>query len=71
MKKILILFIPTASIFVLLIIVGAYFIEDIFNLLKLSRAMNSSVVTGSNIQTLIGLSLVGFVAIIRKRPPKR
>lgn len=71
MKKNLIPIIPTASIFVLIVIIGVYFIEDISNIFKLSKTMNSSVVTDSNIKTIVGLSLVGFVAFIRKRSPKK
>ena len=71
MKNILTLFIPTASILVLLLIVGAYFIEDIFNLLKLSITMNLPRIPESDIQILLYLSLVGLVGILRKRPTKK
>jgi ABC-type dipeptide/oligopeptide/nickel transport system permease component len=71
MKKFLVFFVPIVSILVLSVIVGAFFIEDIFNLVKLSRPMNSSIIPESDIQILLFLSIVGLVAIMRKRPNKK
>ena len=71
MKKFLVFFVPIVSILVLSVIVGAFFIEDIFNLVKLSRPMNSFIIPESDIQILLFLSIVGLVAIMRKRPNKK
>ena len=71
MKKFLVFFVPIVSILVLSVIVGAFFIEDIFNLVKLSRPMKSSIIPESDIQILLFLSIVGLVAIMRKRPNKK
>jgi ABC-type dipeptide/oligopeptide/nickel transport system permease component len=71
MKKFLVFFVPIVSTFVLSMIVGAFFIEDIFNLVNLSRPMNSSIIPESDIQILLFLSIVGLVAIMRKRPNKK
>ncbi len=71
MKKILILFVPTASIFVFSILLGAYFIEDILNLIQLGRTKSSLVIPESDIQILICCSLVGLVGVFRKRSNKK
>ena len=70
MKKILILFVPTASIFVFSVLFGGYFIEDIFNLIQLGRAKSSLVIPESDIQILICCGLIGLVGVLRKRSKK-
>ena len=67
MKKILILFISITSIFVLSAIIGACFIEDILNLLKLSRIKISSIIIDPDIQILLYLGLIGFVGFFGSR----
>jgi hypothetical protein len=68
MKKILVFFVLIVSFLLLSVIVGAYFVDDIFNLVTLSRTMNTSIIPESEIQILLFLSIVGLVAIMRKRP---
>ena len=68
MKKILVFFVLIMSILLLSVVAGAYFIEDIFNLIKLNRTMNPTVINESDIQFLLLLSIVGLVGIMRKRP---
>lgn len=70
MKKILVFFVPIVSIFVLSMIVAAIYIEDIFNLVNLNWTMNLSIIPESDIQIFLFLSIVGFVALMRKRPNK-
>jgi hypothetical protein len=67
MKKILVFFVLIVSFLLLSVIVGAYFVDDIFNLVTLSRTMNTSIIPESEIQILLFLSIVGLVAIMRKR----
>jgi hypothetical protein len=71
MKKFLVFFVPIVSILVLSVIVGAFFIEDIFNLFNLNWTMNLTIIPESDIQIFLFLSIVGFVAMMRKRPNKK
>ena len=71
MKKILFFFVPIVSIFVLSMIVAAFYIEDIFNLVNFNWTMNLTIIAESDIQIFLFLSIVGFVALMRKRPNKR
>lgn len=70
MKKILVFFVPIVSTFVLSMIVAAFYIEDIFNLVNLNWTMNLTIIPESDIQIFLFLSIVGFVALMRKRPNK-
>ena len=67
MKKILILFISITSIFVLSAIIKANFIEDILNLLKLSRIKISSIIIDPDIQILLYLGLIGLIGFFGSR----
>jgi hypothetical protein len=71
MKKILVLFVPLVSILVLSIIAAAFYIEDIFNLFNLKWTMNLAIISDSDIQIFLLLSIAGFVAIMRKRQNKK
>ena len=71
MKKILFFCVPIMSILSLAAAAGAYFIGDIFNLIKLDRTVNPTLVNESDIQILLLLSIVGLVAIMRRRPNKK
>jgi hypothetical protein len=70
MKKILILFVPAASIFVFSLLIGAYFIEDIFNLIQLGRTKGSLVIPKPDIQILLCFGIIGLVGVLRKRSKK-
>ena len=70
MKKNLVFFVPVVSIFVLSMIVAAFYIEDVFNLVNLNWTMNLTIIPESDIQIFLFLSIVGFVALMRKRPNK-
>jgi hypothetical protein len=70
MKKILILFVPTASIFVLSVFIGTYFIEDIFNLIQLGRTKSSLIIPEPDIQILLCFGFIGLVGVFRKRSNK-
>jgi hypothetical protein len=67
MKKILILFVSITSIFVLSAIIRAYFIEDILNLMKLSRTKISSIIIDPDIQILLCLGLIGIIGFFASR----
>jgi hypothetical protein len=71
MKKILILFVPTASIFVLSILIGTYFIEAIFTLIQLGRTNSSLIIPESDIQILLCFGFIGLVGVFRKRSNKK
>ena len=71
MKKILILFISITSIFVLSAIIKANFIEDILNLLKLSRIKISSIIIDPDIQILLYLGLIGLIGFFGSRAGNR
>ncbi len=71
MKKILVFYVPIMSVLLLSVIGGAYFLDDILNLAKLNRTMNISIIPESDIQILLFLSIVGLVAIMRRRPNKK
>jgi hypothetical protein len=70
MKKILILFVPKASIFVLFVLIGTYFIEDIHTLFQLGRTNSSSLIPAADIQILLCFGFIGLVGIFRKRSNK-
>jgi hypothetical protein len=70
MKKILILFVSITSIFVLSIIIRAYFIEDIFNLMKLSETKISSMVIDPDIQITLCLGIIGIIGFFGSRADK-
>ena len=67
MKKILILFVSITSIIVLSAIIKAYFIEDILNLMKLSRTKISSLIIDPDIQILFFLGLIGIIGFFGSR----
>ena len=67
MKKILILFVSITSIIVLSAIIRAYFIEDILNLMKLSRTKISSLIIDPDIQILLYLGLIGIIGFFVSR----
>jgi len=67
MKKILILFVSITSIIVLSAIIRAYFIEDILNLMKLSRAKISSITIDPDIHILLYLGLIGLIGFFVSR----
>ena len=71
MKKTLILFVSITSIFVLSVIIRAYFIEDIFNLMKLSRTKISSIVIDPDIQIILCLGLIGIIGFFGIRADKK
>jgi hypothetical protein len=71
MKKILVFFVPLASILVLSMIVAAFYIEDIFNLVNFNWTMNLTLIPESDFQIFLFLSIVGFVALMRKRQNKK
>jgi len=71
MKKILILIVPTASIFMLLVLTGTYFIEDIFTLIQLSSTNSSLIIPESDIQILLCFGFIGLVGVFRKRSNKK
>jgi hypothetical protein len=67
MKKILILFVSITSIIVLSAIIRAYFIEDILNLMKLSRTKISSITIDPDIHILLYLGLIGLIGFFVSR----
>ena len=67
MKKSLILLVPITSIFVLSVIIATYFMENIFNLLKLDGINFSTILPSPDFEILLYLSLVGIVGIHRNR----
>jgi len=67
MKKSLIYFVPITSIFVLSVIIATYFMENIFNLLKLDGINFSTILPSPDFEILLYLSLVGIVGIHRNR----
>ena len=67
MKKTLILFVSITSILVLSATIRAYFIEDILNLMKLSRSKISSIVVDPDIQILLCLGIVGIIGFFASR----
>jgi hypothetical protein len=71
MKKILILSVPTTSIFVLSVLIGTYFIEDIFTLIQLGRTNSSLIIPESDIQVLLCFGFIGLVGIFRNRSNKK
>jgi hypothetical protein len=52
-------------------IVAAFYIEDIFHLVNFNWTMNLAIIPESDIQIFLFLSIVGFVALMRKRPNKK
>ena len=64
MEKHLIFFAPIMSIFVLSVIIVTYFIEDIFNHMKLAGINFSTMPQNPDFQILLCLGLVGFIGIV-------
>ena len=71
MKNNLVFFVPIVSTFVLSMIAAVFYIEDIFNLVNINWIMNLNIIPDSDIQIFLFLSIVGFVAIMRKRQNKK
>ena len=67
MKKSLIYLVLIKSFFVLSIIIAAYFMADIFNLMKLAGINFSTILSNPDFAILLCLSLVGIVNIRRNR----
>ena len=67
MKKSLIYLVLIKSFFVLSIIIAAYFMADIFNLMKLAGINFSTILSNPDFAILFCLSLVGIVNIRRNR----
>ena len=67
MKKSLIYLVLIKSFFVLSIIIAAYFMADIFNLMKLAGINFSTIRSNPDFAILFCLSLVGIVNIRRNR----
>jgi|GEM_PF-4390726 len=71
MKKIFIIYFSITSIFLLLGLIGAYFKENIFNLISLSRTNISAITISPDVQILLYLSLIGLVVFFRSRTYKK
>ena len=69
MNKIFI--ISITLIFVLLGLMGAYFNENIFKLISLSRTYISAITINPDLQLLLYLSLIGLIVFFRSRSYKR
>jgi hypothetical protein len=67
MKKILILFIPLSSIFVISAIIATYFLGDTLNFIKFVGGNFSAVPTNPDFKILLWLGLAGIFGIHRKR----
>ncbi len=67
MKNVFILFVSITLIFVFLGLIGAYYKENILNLVKLSRTSISELSISPHIQLLLCLSVVGLIGIFRSR----
>ena len=67
MKKGLIYFVPIMSIFVLSVIIATYFMENIFDLMKLARINFSTILPNSDFSILLYFSVVGILGIRRNR----
>ena len=67
MKKSLIYLVLIKSFFVLSIIIAAYFMADIFNLMKLAGLNFSTILSDPDFAILLCLSIVGLVNIRRNR----
>jgi len=70
MKKSLIYFVPTALIFLLSVIIATYFMENIFNLMKLAMINFSTILQNSEFKILLCFSIVGIVGMHRSRGNK-
>jgi ABC-type glucose/galactose transport system permease subunit len=70
MKKSLIYFVPTALIFLLSVIIATYFMENIFNLMKLAMINFSTILQNSEFKILLCFSVVGIVGMHRSRGNK-
>ena len=64
MKKSLIYFVPITSIFVLSVIIATYFMENIFNFMKLAEINFSTILPNPDFQILLCLGVVGFIGIV-------
>jgi uncharacterized membrane protein len=67
MKNVFILFVSITLIFVFLGLIGAYYKENIFNLVKMSRTSISDFSISPNIQLLLYLSVIGLIGVFRSR----
>jgi hypothetical protein len=67
MKKGLIYFVPIMSIFVLSVIIATYFMENIFDLMKLAMINFSTILPNSDFNILLYFSVVGILGIRRNR----
>ena len=68
MKKGLIYFVPIMSLFVVSVIITTYFMENIFNLIELSRINISNILLNSDYKIfLLYFSVVGIINIRRNR----
>ena len=71
MKNKLILFVSLIPIFVFLGIMGAFFKEDIYRLIKLCKTDLSSIIIEADVQILLYLGVIGLVGIFRIRSYKK
>jgi hypothetical protein len=67
MKKSLIYFVPTTLIFVLSVIIATYFMENIFDFLKLAMINYSTILQNSEFKILLCFGIVGIVGMHRSR----
>ena len=67
MKKGLIYFVPIISIFVLSVVIATYFMENIFNLIKIAGINFSTILPNSDFKILLYLSVLGILGIRRNR----
>ena len=71
MKKILILFASITSAFVLAGLIATYFIDSIFDFIKISRTNLSAIIIDPEVQILLYLSCIGIIGIFRSKSYKR
>jgi len=67
MKKGLIYFVPIISIFVLSVVIATYFMENIFNLIKIAGINFSTILPNSDFKILLYLGVFGILGIRRNR----
>ena len=71
MKKIFLILVSITSIFVLIGLIGAYFKENIFMPIGLSRANISAINISPDLQFLLYFSLIGLVVFFKSRSYKK
>lgn len=71
MKKISILFVSVTSAIILSVLIGIYFMIDIFNFMELVRANLSSMIIDPEVQILLYLSLIGLIGFFGSRSYKK